>query len=198
MDGWMEPGCQTCVPFADLWLSCLLWGHSWFSPTRFQVAPRPQKVYILLSSLLCFPGRIMVKTLSANAGDSGLIPGLERSPGRGNGNLFQYSCLENSMDRGAWQTIVHGVTKNQSRLSDWARPILLAPRLSLMLLPLLRKPFLLLLTKQFFLQGSIQTLILFPNSYFAFPLQSLKIFPFSFILHLKLVPQSSHLYFVCF
>ena len=133
MDGWMEPGCQTCAPFADLWLSCLLWGHSWFSPTRFQIAPRPQKVYILLSSLLCFPGRIMAKTLSANAGDSGLISGLERSPGKGNGNLFQYSCLENSMDRGAWQTIVHGVTKNQSRLSDWARPILLAPRLSLML-----------------------------------------------------------------
>ena len=68
-----------------------------------------------------FPGGSVVKSPSANAGDSGdsgLIPGLERSPGKGNGNLFQYSCLENSMDRGAWQTIVHGVTKNQSRLSD--------------------------------------------------------------------------------
>ena len=84
------------------------------------------------------------------------------------------------------------------RHSDWAQPILLAPRLSLMLLPLLSKPFLLLLTKQFFLQGSIQTLILFQNSYFAFPLQSLKIFSFSLILYLKLVPQSSNLYFVCF
>ena len=44
-------------------------------------------------------------------GDEGLIPGLERSPGGGNGNSLQYSCLKNPMDRGAWQAIVHGVTK---------------------------------------------------------------------------------------
>ena len=57
----------------------------------------------------------MVKKLPANAGDmrdAGLIPGLERSPGEGNGNPFQYSCLGNSMDRGAGQATVHGVTKN--------------------------------------------------------------------------------------
>ena len=52
-----------------------------------------------------FPGGPYVKNLPANAGDErdvGLIPGLGRSPGEGNGNPFQYSCLENSMDRGAW------------------------------------------------------------------------------------------------
>ena len=44
----------------------------------------------------------MVKSLPANAGDAGSIPGLGRSPGEGKGYLLQYSCLENSMDRGAW------------------------------------------------------------------------------------------------
>ena len=46
-----------------------------------------------------------------------LVPTLGRSPGGGNGNLFQDSCLENSMDRGAWQAIVHGIVKSQARLS---------------------------------------------------------------------------------
>ena len=56
----------------------------------------------------------MVKNLPANAedaGDYGSIPGLGRFPGEGNGNPLHYSCLENSMDRGAWQVTVHGVTK---------------------------------------------------------------------------------------
>ena len=51
------------------------------------------------------------------AGDMGLIPGSERSPGVGNVNPFQYSCLENSMDRGAWWATVHGVAKRGTRLS---------------------------------------------------------------------------------
>ena len=58
----------------------------------------------------------MVKKLPANSGDVrdlGLIPGSGRSPGEVNGNPLQYSCLEDSMDRGAWQALVHGVTKNQ-------------------------------------------------------------------------------------
>ena len=50
---------------------------------------------------LGFPGGPVVKNLSANAGNEGLIPGWGRSPGEGNGNLLQYSCLENPMDRGA-------------------------------------------------------------------------------------------------
>ena len=61
-----------------------------------------------------------VKNPPANAGDTGdmgLIPGSGRSPGRGNGNPLQYSCLENSMNRGAWWATVHGVTKSQARLS---------------------------------------------------------------------------------
>ena len=49
---------------------------------------------------------------------SAAVPGSERSPGEGNGYLVQYSCLENSIDRGAWQTTVHGVTKSQVQLSD--------------------------------------------------------------------------------
>ena len=56
----------------------------------------------------------MVKNLLANAGaagDVGSIPGLGRAPGVGNGIMFQYSCLENSMDRGAWGAIVHGGCK---------------------------------------------------------------------------------------
>ena len=51
------------------------------------------------------------KASAWNARDPGLIPGLGRAPGEGNSNLLQYSCLENSMDTGAWRTIVHGVAK---------------------------------------------------------------------------------------
>ena len=64
--------------------------------------------------LLGIPGDPVVKNPLANAGDMGLIPELERSPREGNGNPLQYSCLENSMDRGAWQATAHEVTKNQT------------------------------------------------------------------------------------
>ena len=66
----------------------------------------------------------VVKNLHANTGDarySGSMPGSERSLRGGHGNPLQYSCLESSMDRGAWRATVHGVTKNQTRLSDLAR-----------------------------------------------------------------------------
>ena len=52
------------------------------------------------------------KESACNAGDSGSIPGMGRSPEEGNGNVLQYSCLENSMDRGAWQATIHGVIKS--------------------------------------------------------------------------------------
>ena len=58
------------------------------------------------------------KESACSAGDLGSIPGLERSPGEGNGNPLQYSCLENPMDRGAWWAAVHGVTKSWARLSN--------------------------------------------------------------------------------
>ena len=62
-----------------------------------------------------FPGAASSKELACNAGDvrdTGLIPGLGRSPGGGNGNPLQYSCLENSMERGAWRAAVPGVAKS--------------------------------------------------------------------------------------
>ena len=59
-----------------------------------------------------FPGGLASKESACNAGDKGSVPELGRSPGEGNGNPLQYSCLEISMDRGAWQATVHGVTKS--------------------------------------------------------------------------------------
>ena len=67
-----------------------------------------------------FPGGTSGKNLHADAGDIrdvGLIPGLGRSPGGGNDNPFQYSCLENSTDRGAWRATVHRVAQSRIRLN---------------------------------------------------------------------------------
>ena len=67
-----------------------------------------------------FPGGTVVKNLPASAGDTrdrDLIPGWGRSPGVGNGNPLQHSCLENSVDGGAWRATVHRVTKSQRQLS---------------------------------------------------------------------------------
>ena len=64
-----------------------------------------------------FPGSTVVKNPPANAGvtgDPGSIPGSGRSPEVGNGNLLQYTCLENPMDRGAWQATAHGIAKSQT------------------------------------------------------------------------------------
>ena len=63
---------------------------------------------------------LVVRNPPTNAGDlrdAGLIPGLGRSPGEGKGNPPQYYCLENTMNRGAWQATVHGVTKSWTRLN---------------------------------------------------------------------------------
>ena len=60
-------------------------------------------------SIKGFPGGSEIKNLSVNAGDAGLIPGSGRSPGEGNGNPLQYSCLENPMDGGTWWATVHGL-----------------------------------------------------------------------------------------
>ena len=61
-----------------------------------------------------FPGSSDSKESARDAGNVGSIPELGRSPGEGNGNQLPYSCLENSMDRGAWQAIVHGLAKSQT------------------------------------------------------------------------------------
>ena len=64
--------------------------------------------------LMGVPSGSVVKNLPANPGDSGLIPGSGRSPGEVNGNPLQFSCLGNSMDRGAWRDTVHGVAKSHT------------------------------------------------------------------------------------
>ena len=66
-----------------------------------------------------FPGGSDGKASANNAGDPGSIPGLGRSPGAGNGNPLQYSCLENPMDGGAWWATIQGVAKSRTRLSDF-------------------------------------------------------------------------------
>ena len=61
----------------------------------------------------------MVKESASSVGDTGLMPGLGKSSGEGNGNPLQCTCQENSMDTGAWWAIVHGVAKSQTLLSDY-------------------------------------------------------------------------------
>ena len=63
-----------------------------------------------------FPGGSDGKESAYNVGDLGSIPGFGRAPGEGNSYPLQYTCLENSLDRGAWQATVHGVTKSQTQL----------------------------------------------------------------------------------
>ena len=65
------------------------------------------------------PGGSDGKGFACHVGDLGLIPGSGRSPGEGNGYPFQYSCLESSVDRGAWQATIHGVPKSWTWLSNW-------------------------------------------------------------------------------
>ena len=79
-------------------------------------APHPKKG---LKETLGFPGGSEVKASACNAGDPGSIPGSGRSPGEGNGNPLQYSCLENPMDRGAWWATVHGFAKSRIQLSNF-------------------------------------------------------------------------------
>ena len=73
-----------------------------------------QEEGIFVSQVLWLPSWLRHKESACNAGEPGSIAGSGRSPVAGNGNPFQYSCLENFMDRGAWQAIVHGVAKSQA------------------------------------------------------------------------------------
>ena len=80
--------------------------------------------YLLFSFLsyigvqLWFPAVSVVKNATTSAGDVGLIPRSGRSPGEGNGNALQYSCLGNPKDRGAWRAGLHGVAKSWTQLSN--------------------------------------------------------------------------------
>ena len=97
-----EPGAGYCP-----------WGHK-ESDTTEQLSD-------FTNTLQGFPGGTVVKNPPANAGDArdaGSIPGSGRFPESGNGNLLQYSGLENHMDRGAWQATVHGVAKSRTQLSN--------------------------------------------------------------------------------
>ena len=89
-------------------------GGAWWAAMYGVAESRTQLKQLSSSSSLTmgFPGGSVVKNLPANAGDTGSIPGLGRSPGEENCNPLQYSCRENPMDRGAWWAIVHGVTKS--------------------------------------------------------------------------------------
>ena len=80
--------------------------------------------YLYINTCTGFLVGSVVKNLPAKAGDTGdagSIPVLGRSPGGGNGNPFQYFCMGNPMDRGAWNATVHGVIKNQTGLNEHAR-----------------------------------------------------------------------------
>ena len=98
-------------------------------PTGFsffqRLCPAPSLMFLLWTKrgvvwglLLGFLAGSEVKASACTVGGLGLIPGLGRSPGEGNGNTVQYSCLQNPMDGGAWWATVHGVTKSWTRLSD--------------------------------------------------------------------------------
>ena len=88
----------------------LLTRLKWAQDTHWAVFSQMNRVAILMG----FPGGTSIKNLPANAGDVrdlGSIPGSGRAPGKGHGDSLQYSCLENSMDRGAWWALVHRVSK---------------------------------------------------------------------------------------
>ena len=101
-----------------------LTSHSRMSGSRWVITPswlsQLWRSFLYISMYFCmdFPHSSVAKESACNSGDLGSIPGLGRSPIEGNGYTLQYSCLENSMDRGAWRATVHGVTKSQTWLSD--------------------------------------------------------------------------------
>ena len=98
-----------------LGLHSLVWSHQFIHSIRLGIG----------LDITGFSGGSEVKNLPANAGDTGSISPLGRSPGEGNGYPLQYSCLENSMDRGAWWPTVHGVTEESNTTKWWQLDILL-------------------------------------------------------------------------
>ena len=93
-------------------LYCLTFLFFFLSMKIFFIFFLQQCLDVSLNWLLGFPGGSDDEESTCNAGDQGLIPGSRRSPGGGHGYPPHHSCLENSMDRGAWQATVHGVTNS--------------------------------------------------------------------------------------
>ena len=116
---WRIPGTEE--PSGLLSMGSHRVGHNWSDLAA------AREIYIYKGNLHlwgCLPfcgflGGSVVKNGPANAEDMGLMLGSERSPAEGNGNLLQYFCLENPMDRGAWRATVHGIAKSQTWLRDW-------------------------------------------------------------------------------
>ena len=113
--GWTLHNSRRCHPYSVM--NCTPW-----SCTRQQPYMSQPSISCLVERILGrrekkisgFPHSSAGKESACNAGDLGSIPGSGRSPGVGNGNPLQNPCLENPMDRGAWQAAVHGVTKSQT------------------------------------------------------------------------------------
>ena len=117
--------CHVC------WSDCLLCGQTVYRIriwTLILLKPQLQEWILRKEGKLnrswlqwqsCFPGGSGGKESTCNAGHLGLISGSGSSPGKGIGNLLQYSCLENYMNRVAWQATVHGVAKSQTPLIDY-------------------------------------------------------------------------------
>ena len=99
----------------------LEWLLSW-SKLHRQIVFQFSFVYINRFSHILSIGSSVGKESACNAGELGSIPGLGRSPGEGNGNPLQYSCLENPMDRGTWWATVHGVTRVEHDLATKPPP----------------------------------------------------------------------------
>ena len=115
-----------CIYCKHILLVCCLHFSLHFFPTVSSVFQRAD-ILTLAKFLLIFffyalgfgglPDGSVVNNLPANAGDAGLIPGSERSPGEGNANPLHYSCLQNTMDKEAWWATTHGVTKSWTQMN---------------------------------------------------------------------------------
>ena len=118
----VHPPCSNSLPSR-------IWNHNpTWNELRLSLLPETKiKIFLIflykkkkkkgrIESRICSPGSMLS---ACSAGNPGLIPGSGRSWGEGNGNPLQYSCLENSMDRGARWAIVHGVTRSWTRLSNF-------------------------------------------------------------------------------
>ena len=90
------------------------WGHKRFGHDLVTKQQHNREKLCIIIAGMGFPGGSEVKASARNVGDLGSIPVSGRSPGEGNGNPLQYSCLENSMDRRAWWATVHGVAKSRT------------------------------------------------------------------------------------